>query len=611
MDGVGCVYIGLPTEYQMGTCYRGNNDYMRIKSKVSILNLKINNLSRHLLILSLGLCSYLAACRELDPSIKYDAEVGPLILDRGLEGGERIILDPSDMAPSLEMDAVLEESDATQTVSRSLSQALEPSGESCLGPWMCRDGLGCVSGQCGGCLADSDCPKGLICDREITENEERGLCVHCSEDNEDYSCSLGLSCVSGVCLESKLTYYRVDLTADTLAALNRERYQENFKVPCQFRTSEISDLNEEPILGEFHSCTIRVHGGSSRDFRKLSWRLKFDEALPHVAWGDDRITLRAEYNDLSLMRNALGLTLFEQWTTLPTSRWKYVWLNINGEDQGVYLQVEKNHPEMMRRWGRNPEAPRFEADIDIGHTLERGASGLIPLPNHTDYWEAYQRLAGLSYAPIIHLIEDVLGSESRVDWLDLKLTPFVNEVHLESYLRYISVMRLIQNLDSVRKNYVISLQSLGDETPRWEVYPWDLDLSWGCLFNDETGLSICDEIISDVPLNLGETPEGGAPTYPADGFYNMLTERSLSPVSARLYYEDLLCELASPIENNPTMIRLFTYAEALKRYLTPWVSLDESYRGDSLERFLEAVEEIRTYWEARRSFINDSLSCGH
>ena len=561
---------------------------------------RLSNFHRLLAILTnLSLC----ACMEIDPSLKYDRGfINDSAADRGIGEDDRLSIDFSHV-----MQGENEVENASSNVLRSISEALTPSAEPCLGPWMCRDGLGCVNGNCGGCQSNFDCPRGMVCELD-SGSSELGLCTHCDIEGEQ-SCDEGLSCIEGLCLHTKLIYYEVELNSEAWSELRRERYQDTLKAPCLLKISKISELNEMPTFDQIHPCHIKVHGGSSRDLIKLSWRLTLEEPIGDITWGDDRIILRAEYNDLSLMRNVLSFTLFEHWTALPTSRWRYIWLNVNGEDQGIYLQIEKNHDEMMRRWGRDPDAPRYEADININDMLDRGASGLIPLPMLTDYWKAYERLAGLSYAPLIHLIEEVIGDQSRIDWLERGVEVLAEATHLESYLRYIAVMRLIQNLDSIRKNYVISFQSLGDEVSRWEVYPWDLDLSWGCLFNDLGGTSICDETVADVPLRLGETPDGAPPTYPVDGLYNMLTERSLSPTMARAYYERLLCELTQDLEDNPAMARVFQQAAALTTYLSPWVSQDASYRGDSLETFLEAVEEIRDYWEARRSFINQSISC--
>ncbi len=540
--------------------------------------------------------------QDVESHADRDLEIDD-ILDLGYE---------SDFGDEREM-SILDMSDADRvelSLEDSISQALTIERERCLGPWMCQDGLACHQGQCGGCTTSLECSSGMVCDLSDSLDSDLGRCTSCIEGNTERGCPQGISCTEGVCLSPTIPYYRIEVGAEAWRRLARERYDRTIDVPCQIRMAELTSLDNEPMFGSSHLCEIQVHGGSSRDLSKLSWRLSFDAPVSGLTWGDDRIILRAEYNDLSLLRNALSLLLFEQWTTLPTPRWRHVWLNVNGEDLGLYVQIEKNHDQMMRRWDRSTSAPRYEADQNIEDNLLTGASALVTLPSLSDYWRAYRLSSGLSYAPLIDLIESTLGEVSRQEWGLSQAYTLSRQFVWGSYIRYVAVMKLIQNLDSIRKNYIISLQPFGDIESRWEVYPWDLDLSWGCLYNDVLGTSICDEITFDTPLTLGEISDGAAPTYPTNGLYNTLTERSLSHELAQRVYRQKLCDLAKPLDNNPAIKRIFRYADAYAAKLSPWVAIDDSYRGGSVEVFMEAIETIKVFWENRRQLIIGELSCG-
>ena len=525
-----------------------------------------------------------------------------------------------------------------------LNEALQPSQRACLGPWMCDNAQGCHEGVCGSCLGSAECPNGFVCSvarlaeaseetseeasEETNDNEQSlGRCQACDDEIPNLACSNGYSCIEGRCLENQLQLFSVELSEANWSLVKQERYNFGLEVPCRVRLGHVRhtlpELDEseeaeseeteqslpyETLSDDLISCKIRVHGGSSRDLRKLSWRLILDEARDEISWGDRHIILRAEYNDLSMMRNVLSYQLFHDWTTLPTPRWRYVWLKVNGRDQGMFVNVERYTDHSMEHWGRDKDSPRYEADPDASADLGTGSSALVPLPDMATYWSSYELKAGASYQPLIDLIENILGSEIRANWNESAMLRLAPQFQWGDHLRYLSIMSFIQNRDQIRKNFLISRQTDQRGTARWEVYPWDLDLSWGCLYTDEN-LSLCEELRYDLSINMGRVSDGSAPVYPSTGLYNALTERSLTPELAYSRFSDLLCSLTQDLEQNPSMQRIFGWQEALRAYLRPWIALDESRRHEYLEDFDLAVDELNEFWTLRRALIRDELNC--
>lgn len=552
----------------------------------------------------------------------------------------------------------LEDSGIAIDPEETLNQALEPSNRACLGPWMCSDAQGCHDGNCGVCTNSKECPQGFVCsvnssDSESTldTDEDLGQCQACDDDIEALSCEEGFSCMEGRCLEDRLQLFSVEVSEANWDLVRAERYESGLEVPCRVRvgfasrtlsegeqpeeseeedqtggsdqtdednqTEENQDndmgksdegLLEESLSEEILSCKLRVHGGSSRDLRKLSWRLILDERQELVSWGDKHVILRAEYNDLSVMRNVLSLQLFHDWTKIPVPRWRYVWFKVNGQNMGMFLNVERYTNRMIRNWGRDDTSPRYEADPNLLDNLLPGASAFVSLPDQQSYWSAYEIKAGSSYQPLIDFIENMIGDEARTEWNDSSMLRLAPQFQWGDYLRYLTIMTLVQNLDHIRKNFNISRQLDTQGQLRWEVYPWDLDLSWGCLYTEEY-LSLCEELTYDSPIETGRILGGGPPTYPTDGLYNTLIERSLTPPLAISNYENLLCELTQDVEQNPTMSRIFTWQKALRSYLRPWVELDETSRHESSEDFDLAVDELNEFWNLRRNLIRSELDC--
>ena len=82
---------------------------------------------------------------------------------------------------------------------------------------------------------------------------------------------------------------------------------------------------------------LSYRGSHIRDFRKKSYHVSFYK--PNTFRNTKEIHLNAEYKDTSLIRNKLSLDFFADIGCLsPTSR--YVFLKINGKNEGVYLELE-------------------------------------------------------------------------------------------------------------------------------------------------------------------------------------------------------------------------------------------------------------------------------
>ena len=579
---------------------------------------------RTFLWVAIGICS---ACEDPEPSMPTN-KPKDMRIELAESDAVSLVLDDEDDASELiseDLDPTNEDHELDPEIE--LNKALKPSDRDCLGPWMCNGAQGCHEGVCGLCANSGECPHGFVCPVQNNNEESEsgsaldlGNCQSCDDEVASLRCADGLTCAEGRCVENRLQVFSVEVSEANWDLVRAERYESGLEVPCRVQMGYASPtfdgmtaeddqtLPQISLAEDVFSCKLRVHGGSSRDLRKLSWRLILNERQEQVAWGGKHVILRAEYNDLSVMRNVLSLQLFHDWSKIPTPRWRYVWFKVNGQDMGLFLNVERHTNRLIKNWGRDDASPRYEADPNLMDNLLAGASALVSLPSQQTYWSAYDLKAGSSYQPLINFIENRLGAEPRVNWKDPAILRLAPHFQWGDYLQYLSIMTVIQNLDHIRKNFIISRQMDTDGQLRWEVYPWDLDLSWGCLYTEEY-LSLCEELTYDFPIEMGRILDGAPPSYPTDGLYNTLIERSLTPPLALSHYEELLCNLTQDLDQNPTMNRIFAWQEALRIHLRPWVELDESSRHESSEDFDRAVDELREFWRLRRDLIRNDLSC--
>lgn len=199
------------------------------------------------------------------------------------------------------------------------------------------------------------------------------------------------------------------------------------------------------------SCQVGLRGGSTIHLPKKNFQLELSEPCVE-GWSE--ILLNAEFRDTTMMRNCLGLMLTRlQGRPAPLAR--HAWLRINGQEYGLYLQVE---------------------DIDQ-HFLDRFSLGSGPIfksENHP------ARLA------LFLCDEDPLEYfEPRMDcghqgWMLEELAQRAclgeaMEVDTMSFLDYTAASIAIRDGDSMTKNFFAILAPDG----LWRFVPWDRDATFG------------------------------------------------------------------------------------------------------------------------------------
>ncbi|MFN7134311.1 MAG: CotH kinase family protein, partial [Myxococcales bacterium] len=101
-------------------------------------------------------------------------------------------------------------------------------------------------------------------------------------------------------------------------------------------------LKEQPatflVDGKPQDVMVRLRGGSARFFDKKSWRVEFPTGTKFQ--GRRKLNLVAEAVDETLMAEKLAFDVLAAMGA-PSPRAKYVRLNINGNYQGVYLDIER------------------------------------------------------------------------------------------------------------------------------------------------------------------------------------------------------------------------------------------------------------------------------
>jgi len=212
--------------------------------------------------------------------------------------------------------------------------------------------------------------------------------------------------------------------------------------------------------GERHQVLVRLRGNSSRSWPKKSWRIELPEGTRFD--GRRKINLISGWRDSTLMVEKLGYDLLAA-LGFPAPRAKYVRLTINGQYQGVYLDLERVDKDYLRNHGfadkdatiyrcgrKDCEMKLWRAEFQT--PWEKKTNELDPKNDLLDRF-----LCAVNATPEPELV-DVL--EERVE--------------LELHLRNMVVDALIAN-DTVEdsRSYV----AFDTFTGRMTYVPWDLNNS--------------------------------------------------------------------------------------------------------------------------------------
>lgn len=446
----------------------------------------------------------------------------------------------------------------------------------------CVWGEGCHDGVCGSCATADECHPYAGCRSD-------GTCGECADSGE---CRQDEACRHGQCMPASPPIWELAVDeADWEDVLDHP--EEDIYIPCALSVGDV--VYDEGV-------ELRLRGGSTRSLPKKSLRIRFPEDAEHPGFSR-KINLRAEYNDPSFLRTFLGLEAFRRMTPLPTPRVRYLDLYVNGDYYGLMLETERIGGKFLELRGRDRELSMYEtADVD-----DEGA--LTPNDSEVEYREIYEKKTGddADYSDVIGLIEDVLYE----DYLEAQdggvpvASRTVGAIHVEAYLRYLALMAVLQSQDHVTNNFYFSHQWVDTDQPRWEVYPADMDLTFGCRWDEANDNPLCDEFAYDGWWMNGWIPDdaevGGEPVWG-----NLMIDRALrDPLLWPLYVQNV-CELLAGDTWNEVLPGLI---DAAGETIAASAAADPNDMSELPAEVEAAQAEVRSFLSLRREYLAGELGC--
>ena len=216
--------------------------------------------------------------------------------------------------------------------------------------------------------------------------------------------------------------------------------------------------------------TMKVRGSTSRAAIQKSFRIRLDNA--ESEWrGHRQINLMKHPFELSRVRNRLSFELFEQIPNTTSLRTQYVHLFINGEDFGLYSQIEHYDTRFLQRHGLDPNGNLYKAAFFEWFRYPENLK-LKSDPTYTkESFETRLEIESSNdHEKLLRLLEDI----NNVD-LDFSEV-FDQYFDRANYLTWLSCNLLTGNIDTNSQNFMIYSPS---DSQTWYFLPWDYDGAWG------------------------------------------------------------------------------------------------------------------------------------
>ena len=371
-------------------------------------------------------------------------------------------------------------------------------------------------------------------------------------------CAFAYDGVTVYGLNSQVTERRMEMTLPVyhihVSAKEYQRLTSNI-------WSEVFSNGTMRMDGKQFPIRIRYRGGHTRAYAKKSFEIRTPSRTFHF---------NAEYDDPSLLRNALSFRFFES-IGVPAPSTRHCVLYLNDQLAGVYVRIQGVKSSFFRQrkmpvrsifyavndqanFAVSPGSTDARANILSGYSLIRGDAG-----DQKRLGQFIQQLNAKSRMDLFHFLQ------SRVD--------------ITNYLRWLSGAVLTGNYDGFHQNYTWYEKA---RSRKYGILPWDYEGTWG---RNCYGTKVNPNLVR------------------IQG-YNKLTGRLLAFRVFRERYKKLMQQ---HLENAFTEKRVMPLVYQLHDEIREDVENDP-FKKWSMNVFRDEPELIRRYVKERREYVADALN---
>lgn len=264
-------------------------------------------------------------------------------------------------------------------------------------------------------------------------------------------------------------------------------------IKVTMKSEDYSWMVSNPRIDSLHNCSItiknkyidttvtdvgiRVRGNTSRDSRKLSFKLSFDDFIPGREFlGVDKLNLNGEHNDPSISRAKIAWDIF-QIAGITASRASHTALYINDIYQGLYISIEHIDREFLKKNYDDASGNLFKCLYPADLVYQQGMTENSL--KYTKSYPAYELMTNQDeddYSQLFRLIKIVNSNTTNfADSID-------NILFVDEYLKYQAMNLLMGSWDdywSLNNNYYLYYEPAFGKF-RWIPYDYDntFGISW-------------------------------------------------------------------------------------------------------------------------------------
>lgn len=215
--------------------------------------------------------------------------------------------------------------------------------------------------------------------------------------------------------------------------------------------------------------TLKVRGHSTRYAAQKSFTVELKKESPALG-GYKTLFLNKHPYDLTRLRNKLAFDLFKGLPELLTLNTRFVHLTIDGQDYGLFTQVERPGDRMLEARGLDPDGNLYKAEQFEFHPDPALKDVGAPGYEKKAFEKILEIREGKSHQKLLAMIADVNNEELPINQVIAK------HFDRENYLTWLAVNVVTGNLDTNSQNFLLySPQS----SSAWTFIPWDYDGAWG------------------------------------------------------------------------------------------------------------------------------------
>ncbi|MBI1803772.1 MAG: CotH kinase family protein [Ignavibacteriae bacterium] len=318
---------------------------------------------------------------------------------------------------------------------------------------------------------------------------------------------------------------------------------------------------------------IRYKGRSTRYFPKKSYRIKFP--AKQLFRNSRHLNLHAMYLDKSAMRENLSWDLFADMNALAPGA-SYARLSINGEQQGLFLAVDKIDEYFLINHGQ-AVGPLYEAggffalaDMVVHDTAMLKQYYPKEIGDKENYNDLHEMLLEINNAPdslFSDVVDRLFDMESVYHWLAGNILTMMGDSYTKNYFLYRDTTRSIH---------------------QWTMIPWDYDMTFGLTGDPDV----------EYPKSL--LNEGFSYTFPVlSGPENVLKDRIWKTPRLREHLSQYVDTLLHTLFTDERMSHRI---DSLTAVIGSDVRADTAKWG-TYEDFLYHVDALKYFVTARRQYL--------